>query len=236
MTEEIRLSLVELRRFTVNLLVNNQFSSEQAAAIAAVVYAAQRDECHSHGLYRLFGYVQSVAMGCANPVADPRAIDHAAGIVRVDASFGFSVARGMPLLTEKARTAGLAALMINNCFNLSALWTEVEALSETGLAGISMTVSQSAVAPAGGNKPLFGTNPIAFAWPRPDGPPYVFDFATSVAARGEIELHQRGDKPIPAEWAVDSQGNPTTNAAAALAGAMLTFGGYKGSACRQWSS
>ncbi len=76
----------------------------------------------------------------------------------------------------------------------------------------------------------FGTNPIAFGWPRPDGPPFVFDFATSAVARGEIQLHERAGKPIPLGWGVDEQGEPTTDASAALRGAMLTFGGHKGSA------
>ena len=65
---------------------------------------------------------------------------------------------------------------------------------------------------------------------RPDGPPFVFDFATSAVARGEIQLHERAGKPIPLGWGVDEQGEPTTDASAALRGAMLTFGGHKGSA------
>lgn len=92
------------------------------------------------------------------------------------------------------------------------------------------TPSHAWVAPAGGTRPLFGTNPIAFAWPRPAADPFVFDFATSAVARGEIELHRRAGKPIPLGWGVDPEGQPTTDAAAALAGAMLTFGGHKGSA------
>jgi LDH2 family malate/lactate/ureidoglycolate dehydrogenase len=106
----------------------------------------------------------------------------------------------------------------------------VEAISADRLVALAMTPSHSWVAPAGGKKPVFGTNPIAFAWPRPDGPPFVFDFATSAIARGEIELHRRAGKPIPTGWAIDSEGNPTNDATAALAGAMLTFGGHKGSA------
>ena len=86
------------------------------------------------------------------------------------------------------------------------------------------------MAPTGGSKPLLGTNPFAFGWPRPDGAPYVFDFATSVAARGELELHRRAGKPLPEGWAVDADGRPTTDPEAALAGAMLPFGGHKGSA------
>jgi LDH2 family malate/lactate/ureidoglycolate dehydrogenase len=93
-----------------------------------------------------------------------------------------------------------------------------------------MTPSHSWVAPAGGTKPVLGTNPIAFGWPRGKDRPYVFDFATSVIARGDIALHKLADKPMPAGWGVDSEGNSTTDAAAALSGAMLTFGGHKGSA------
>jgi LDH2 family malate/lactate/ureidoglycolate dehydrogenase len=131
---------------------------------------------------------------------------------------------------EKARKIGLAALAINNCFHFSALWPEVEAICQDGLVALAMTPSHSWVAPAGGTRPVFGTNPIAFAWPRPNRPPFVFDFATSAIARGEIELHRRAGKPLPLGWAIDGEGKPTTDPAAALAGAMLAFGGHKGSA------
>jgi delta1-piperideine-2-carboxylate reductase len=93
-----------------------------------------------------------------------------------------------------------------------------------------MLPSLAVVAPAGGTKPVFGTDPFGFAWPRPNGNPYVFDFATSVVARGEIELHKRAGKPIPLGWAIDANGQPTTSAEAGLEGALLTFGSYKGSA------
>jgi LDH2 family malate/lactate/ureidoglycolate dehydrogenase len=86
------------------------------------------------------------------------------------------------------------------------------------------------VAPEGGNQPTFGTNPFAFGWPRPGGIPYVFDFATSVIARSDIEMYRLADRPIPSDWAVDRDGNPTTDANAALKGALRTFGGHKGSA------
>jgi delta1-piperideine-2-carboxylate reductase len=153
--------------------------------------------------------------------------------VRVDAAFGYSqlaFEMGNRILIEKAKRIGIAALAINNCFHFSALWPEVEVLASEGLAALAMTPSHSWVAPAGGTKPVFGTNPIAFAWPRPGCFPFVFDFATSAIARGDIELHRRTGKEIPLGWAVDESGQPTTDPAAALRGAMLTFGGHKGSA------
>ena len=85
--------------------------------------------------------------------------------------------------------------------------------------------------PAGGSRPVFGTNPMAFGWPRPDGHPYVFDFATSAVARGEIELYRRSGRAIPPGWGIDAAGATTTDPATVLQhGAMLTFGGHKGSA------
>jgi len=233
MSEEVTLPLDEVKRISIDVLKAGGLSDDHAHAIAGVIYAGQRDECHSHGMYRLLGCVRSVKEGKVNPDAAPEVVDHAPGVVRVDARFGFSplaFERGKPLLVEKARRTGLAAMAINNCYHFSALWPEVEAISADGLVALAMTPSHSWVAPAGGTKPVFGTNPIAFAWPRPDGPPFVFDFATSAIARGEIELHRRAGKPIPAGWAIDSEGNPTSDPTAALAGAMLTFGGHKGSA------
>ncbi|AXC48623.1 Ldh family oxidoreductase [Paracoccus suum] len=210
-----------------------RFSAAQAAAIAPVIAAGERDACKSHGVYRIEGCLRSLKIGKVNPGAVPEVIASEGSIVRVDAKGGFSPLAfelGLPLLVERARTQGLAALVINDCFHFSALWVEVERLAAEGLAAMAMCPSYATVAPHGGSAPLLGTNPFAFGWPRPDGAPYVFDFATSVAARGEVELHRRAGTPLPEGWAVDAEGQPTTDPQAALDGAMLTFGGHKGSA------
>lgn len=233
MREEITISLQDAESLSLTVLQHNGYSQAHAEAITRNVLAAQRDECHSHGLYRLIGCVNTARNGGVDTHAMPEIIDQAPGVVRVDAHRGCSLLSfemGKKPLIEKANQTGIAALAINNSFHFSALWSEVEALSSEGLIGIAMTPSHAFVAPAGGIKPLLGTNPIAFSWPRPGGIPYTFDFATSVVARGEIELHKRAGKTIPSNWAVDDKGNATTDPAAALAGAMLTFGGYKGSA------
>lgn len=233
MNTQAVLSLDDARDLSVRALTRHGFSAAQADSIAQVIVAGQRDECHSHGLYRLPGIVETVKKGKADPAAVPEVSDHAPGVVRVDARRGFSPLAfdlGLPLLVEKTRRQGIAALAINHCFHFTALWPEVEAIASEGLAGLAMTPSHSWVAPAGGRLPVFGTNPIAFAWPRPQGHPFVFDFATSAIARGDIELHHRDGKPLQPGWAIDAEGNPTTDPAAALDGAMLTFGGHKGSA------
>ncbi|WP_370878573.1 Ldh family oxidoreductase [Pararhizobium capsulatum] len=206
----------------------------QAGALSRVIVAGERDACKSHGIYRIEGALRTVKAGKVNPDAVPELVDQkASSIIKVDAKGGFAnpaFELGVDALAERARSNGLAALVINDCTHFSALWPEVEAVTDRGLAALVMCPSYATVAPTGGTKPLLGTNPFAFGWPRSGGSPYVFDFATSVAARGEIELHRRAGKQLPEGWAIDADGQPTTEPEAALTGAMLPFGGHKGSA------
>jgi LDH2 family malate/lactate/ureidoglycolate dehydrogenase len=231
--ESVTLSLPEAYDLALAVLSANGFSADHAAAIARNVAAGERDGCASHGLWRLLGIVDTLRKGKVSPDAEPQIHDQAPAIVRADAGGAFSLLayeRALPLLLEKARHSGIAALAINRCVHFSALFADIEPLTEAGLVGLACTPSHAWVAPAGGTRPLFGTNPIAFGWPRRDKPPFIVDMATSAAARGEIQLHQRAGKALPEGWGIDSQGQPTTDAAEVLNGAMLTFGGHKGSA------
>ena len=232
-SEPVTLSLDDVHAITTRILLRIGVSEDQTRAIADTVTAAERDECKSHGLFRVPGYVASVESGKVDPRAVPEIHDLAPGVIRVDARLGFAplaLAVGRAPLAERARTQGIAALTVVNSHHFAALWPEVEALGAQGLVALACVNSFSYVAPAGGSKPLFGTNPMAFAWPREDAPPLVFDQASSVSARGEIMLHERDGKPIPEGWAIGPDGRSTTDPSAALAGAQLPFGGYKGSA------
>nr|WP_272214582.1 Ldh family oxidoreductase [Marinicella sp. W31]MDC2880206.1 Ldh family oxidoreductase [Marinicella sp. W31] len=223
----------EARALGEGLLLAAGYSGDHARTITDWVVRAQMDECHSHGLYRLISCCELIERGKVDPAATPVVEDRAPAIVRVDARHGVSLSAfeaGLPVLTEKARHCGIAALAINNCFHFSALWPEAETIAEKGLVAIATTVSHAWVAPAGGNKPVFGTNPFSFGWPRPGKHPFVFDFATSAIARGDIELHRRTGVPLPEGTAIDADGKPTTDPEVAVEGAMLTFGGHKGSA------
>ena len=229
-----RMSLEEAEVLAKAVLKAQGFNQEQTTALSQAVIAGQRDECHSHGLYRLLNCVKTLAAGKVVANAQPEVHDHAPGIVRVDAKGGFSqlaFEAGLPILTAKAREQGIAALAINHCVHFSALWVEIEAITDQGLVALACNPSHAWVAPAGGSRPLLGTNPLAFGWPRPNGqPPFIFDFATSAIARGDIELHHRENKPIPEGWGIDRLGQHSQNPADVLDGALLTFGGHKGSA------
>jgi delta1-piperideine-2-carboxylate reductase len=234
MSDKTYFTFETLNELIQQILLKAGVSPCQSKALAKVIVAGEGDACKSHGVYRVEGVLRTVRAGKVNPTAVPvLQPDAATAIVRVDAQGGFANAAfdiGLPELVARTRQLGVATLVINNCCHFSALWPEIEALTDHGLAAMIMCPSYTSVAPSGGDKPLLGTNPFAFGWPRPSGNPYVFDFATSVAARGEIELLRRAGKPLPEGWAIDVNGQPTTDPEAALAGAMLPFGGHKGSA------
>ncbi|HEY4545203.1 MAG TPA: Ldh family oxidoreductase [Pedomonas sp.] len=232
-TETVRISLDEVRTLAEAVLSRHGLSEPHVKAVADTIVAGERDECASHGIYRLLVCAHTIKAGKVSLDAEPVVQDIAPALVKVDAKGGYAQLAfnmGKPVLAEKARQCGIAAMAINRCIHFSALWPEVEELAGNGLVALAFTPSHAWVAPAGGKKPIFGTNPIAFGWPRPGPHPYVFDFATSAVARGEIELHRREGKSIPLGWGIDANGNPTTDATEALEGAMLTFGGHKGSA------
>lgn len=232
-TETVAMTLGEVAALSRAILTRHGLGPDHVEAVTATVVAGERDECASHGVYRLLVCVNTIRTGKVAIDAVPAMQDVAPALLRVDAGGGFAqlaFERGLPVLVAKARANGIAAMAINRCVHFAALWPEVEAVVANGLVALATTPSHAWVAPAGGTAPLFGTNPIAFGWPRPGAYPYVFDFATSAVARGEIELHRRAGKPIPEGWGIDGEGRPTTDAAAALNGAMLTFGGHKGSA------
>jgi LDH2 family malate/lactate/ureidoglycolate dehydrogenase len=231
-SETIEFTESSLQAYCAGHLSAAGLSRDHVEAMVKFIVAGQRDECHSHGVYRLLTCLDSMQSGKVQRTAAP-AVRRDGPVTKVDAGFGFSplaFRAGLPCLVEAARHYGVGLMAINHCFHFSALWTEIEELTGQGLAALAMNPSHAVVAPAGGHEPTFGTNPIAFGWPRPGPYPYVFDFATSSVARGEVELHRRARRALPEGCGVDSEGRPTTDPEAVLRGAMLTFGGHKGSA------
>ncbi|GGO99791.1 Ldh family oxidoreductase [Stakelama pacifica] len=233
MLESVPITLDEARALARRVLLRHGLAEDHVASVIETIVAGERDGCTSHGLYRLIVCAHTLSTGAVAKAAKPEIIDLAPSIVHVDADGGFAPlahSMGLPLLIAKARAQGVAAMVLTRCVHFAALWPDIEPLADEGLVALACTPSHAWVAPHGGTLPMFGTNPLAFAWPRQGRPSLVFDFATSAVARGEIELHRRQGRPLAKGWAIDSQGAPTTDPEAALAGAMLTFGGHKGSA------
>lgn len=148
-----------------------------------------------------------------------------------NAASGFSQPAFLAAFAELADTAtvtGIAALAITNSYPAGVLGWFVERLARQGLMGLAFANAGAAVAPWGGREPLFGTNPLAFAAPRQRDEPLIIDLATSAAARVKVKAAAEAGRPIPADWAFDRDGRPTTDAAAALAGSLAPLAGPKG--------
>jgi len=185
-------------------------------------------------VFRMRGYVDSLESGWVDGKAQPVLEDVAPAFCRVDAMNGFAqpaLALAAPVLLAKAAASGVAILAIRNSHHLSALWPDVQPFAEAGFIALSVVNSFACTVPFDGHSALFGTNPIAFAVPAADRPPLVFDMATSAIAHGEVQIAARTGQDLPVGTGVDRHGRPTTDPQAVLAGgALLTFGGYKGSA------
>lgn len=152
MTQTQRLTLEQAYELALKALRSNGFSAEHADAVAQNVTAGERDGCASHGLYRVLGCVRSLLAGKVSADARPTLIDQAPAILRVDAHDAFSLLAyrtALPVFVEKVRTNGIAALAINHCVHYSALWADIEPLTDQGLVALACTPSHAWVTPAG---------------------------------------------------------------------------------------
>jgi len=228
---EVRLSLDEAHKLALRCLIHNGCDEANSQGIADRMIEAERDACHSHGLFRLPWYANGVKSGRVNGAAKPTVEQLAPAAIRVDGDNGYAPL-GQKIahqpLVDCAKQNGVAVLGFTNMFHIAAMWPEVERLANEGLCAIAVTAAYPYVAPAGGIKPLFGTNPMGFAWPRKNKPPLVFDQASSAMARGEIQIAARDGHLVPETAGIGPDGEATTDPNVVLQGAQLGFGGYKG--------
>lgn len=202
-----------------------------AAATAAALVAAELDGIPSHGASRIPQYCGHVKNGRATGSAVPRVARERGGACLVDAGGGLAFeacALAVREAIDRARRHGVAFASVTNSNHFGVGAFHAEPIAQAGLVGLAFGNSPAAMPMWGGKRALFGTNPIAAAFPRRDAPPLVIDLSLSEVARGKLMVAAREGKPIPAGWALDKDGNPTTDPKAGLEGMMLPAGGAKG--------
>jgi (2R)-3-sulfolactate dehydrogenase (NADP+) len=212
-------------------LVRRGASGGNARSVAISIRRAEADGIRSVGLGYLPTYLGHLTTGKVDGNVVPVVTVPRPSTILVDARHGFAhpaFDAGLPALIAAARANGSATLAISRSYSVGVLGHPAEDIAAHGLVGLAVTNSPPNIAPWGGRKPLFGTNPMAFAAPRQDQPPLVIDQATSVVTKVSLVQASRSGQPIPEGWALDSDGQPTTDAQAALSGSMLPFGGAKG--------
>lgn len=229
-----RLDLDEARAYAARVLERFGTAPSNARITADALIRAEADGLGTHGLTRLPSYAAMAAAGKIDGHAVPTLRRVAPSVLAVDAGNGFAypaIELGLPEIAAVARESGIGLMAIRRSSHFGVAGQPVETLAAEGLVGLAFSNASASIAPWGGRKPVFGTNPIAFATPLKGRPPAVVDLSVARVARGNLlAAVQRGEASIPEGWAFDTEGNPTTDAKAGLAGTMVPMGEAKGTA------
>lgn len=228
-----RLSISDAEALITSAFVSVGVPDDTALSVASALVAAEAEGQVGHGFSRVEDYAAQVRSGKIVASAEVQLQNRGTTSVLADAGFGFAypaldavIERGGAL----AQDHGCATMGITRSHHCGALSVQVEKLAHKGLMAIMVANAPAAMAPFGAKDPVFGTNPIAFAAPRPGQAPLVADLSLSRVARGKVMNAKKAGRDIPQGWALDAEGNPTTDAQAALDGTMLPIGEAKGTA------
>jgi (2R)-3-sulfolactate dehydrogenase (NADP+) len=224
----MRIPLATLQDTIAAAFVNSKVAPDMAEIVARALVRAEADGISSHGVARVPPYAEQAKCGKVDGFAKPTAHRPRPGVINVDSHIGFAfpaITLGLAEGSKAAKETGVAAVGIAHSHHFGVAGHHVEDAADEGLVALAFSNTPSAIAPWGGKKALYGTNPIAFAWPRPGKPPMVIDLSVSTVARGKVMLAAKAGKPIPDDWALDADGNATTDANAALEGSMAPLGG-----------
>jgi (2R)-3-sulfolactate dehydrogenase (NADP+) len=227
------LTLAEGEALVVETLTRCRTDPDNARSVARALVGAEAEGQKGHGLSRLPTYAAQAKIGKVDGFAKATLEWHRPAAAVVDAKNGFAypaIDVALAALPQAAQKNGLAAAAITRSHHCGVVGHPVEHLAQAGLMALMFANTPAAIAPWGGAKAVFGTNPIAFSCPLPDKPPIVVDLSLSKVARGNILAAKQKGEEIPAGWALDVAGKPTTDPAAALAGTMLPLGDAKGTA------
>ena len=229
---EITVNLDEVEIKTALALVNHGAKKWIANEVAKAVRVAEAEGNKICGLYYLESYCNQLKSGRVDGKVDPEVKKVSGSSVYVDAKLGFAqpaFSEGLNLAVELAKNNGISLFSIGHSHTCTSMGYFTSQIARQGLIGIGATNAPACVAPPGGNKPLLGTNPISMSVPTENNEiAFQFDQSTSAIAIGKIRVAAANGEEIPEGWAVDKDGNPTTNPKEALEGSLLSSGGYKG--------
>jgi (2R)-3-sulfolactate dehydrogenase (NADP+) len=226
-----RIAIAELEQLMDAALRASGAAVPMAAATTRALARAELEGLASHGASRIPQYCTHLRNGRAEGSALPMVARDSRAACVVDAQGGLAFHACEVAGAEavrRAREFGVAFVAVANSNHFGVAAHHVEPVAAAGLVGLAMGNSPAAMPAWGGKRALFGTNPIAAAFPRRGAPPLSIDLSLSAVARGKIMVAARKGEPIPEGWALDSEGRPTTDAKAALEGSMLPAGGVKG--------
>lgn len=229
----MKFSIEQAEEFVASIFERNGVLPVSARSTARALVAAEAAGQGGHGFRRIPAYVSQLHIGKANGKAVPVATQLRPAVLSVDACNGYAypaIDLAVELLPAMARSQGIALALIGRSHHAGVMALTVERLADEGLVAFMVANAPASMAPWGGIKPLYGTNPIAFAAPVAGADPLVIDLALSKVARGKIMAARQKGETIPDDWALDAQGRPTTDPDEAINGTMVPAGDAKGAA------
>lgn len=221
------LSIEEATRLAERALRNAGAGRAMASSTARALVRAEAQGLASHGLSRVAQYATHLRNGRADGTAQAVITRHKGAALLVDAKQGLAFpACDLAVATAitTAQSLGVCFAGVTNSHHCGVLVDHLRAVADAGMVGLGFANSPAAMPAAGGRHPIFGTNPVAAAFPRRNAPPMMIDLSLSEVARGKLMVAAKEGRPIPVGWALDSKGQPTTDALAGLAGSMLPLG------------
>jgi len=225
----VTVSLNDIESASRNALVKHGAADWIAVEMAKAIVKAEATGNLICGLYYLESYCQQLQTGRVDGTVQPEVQTPKSACVQVNARFGFAqpaFAKGLPIAVKTAQQAGTCAFSVCHAHTCTSLGFFTEQIANAGLVGIGFTNASAVVSPPGGTKAVLGTNPIAMSVPaREGGVMFQFDQSTSAVALGKITMAKAAGQSIPLGWAVDADGQPTTDPAAALQGSLVSTGG-----------
>jgi LDH2 family malate/lactate/ureidoglycolate dehydrogenase len=228
----VTVDAARLRAFLAALLAALGTPRDKAELVAGLLVEADLRGVDSHGAHLMGLYVARIRSGHLRPAAEPVVLADRGSSVHLDAGLGLGQVAGMAavgLATERAAQHGTAVVAVRDATHLGALGAYTQRVADAGHIAFLFQNGPTFVPPYGGVTPVFSTNPLSYAVPTGEEPTIVYDVATTAVAGNKVLLaKKRGDPTIPAGWANDAQGQPTTSTEAASVRHLQWFGGHKG--------
>ena len=227
------ISVERLVEITARALKRAGASKAMAQSTAQALVAAEAEGLGGHGLSRVALYCQHLKEGRANGKAKPKIIKRKGATALIDAGGGLAFlacALAVKEAITRAKKSGVSFVGVTNSHHMGALAYHLAPIAQAGMVGLAFTNSPSAINAWGGKRAFYGTNPVAAIFPRNNAEPIVVDLSLTEVTRGKIMVYAKEGKPIPLGWAVDKDGNSTTDAKVALTGSLNAIGGVKGAA------
>jgi len=229
---QTRLSVAQARRLISGALTGAGTSAGNARYFTEAILDTELSGLEGHGFYWLQYYCEHLISGKVDGKAKPALKMVTPTAIRVDARRGFAHPAneaGFRKLVPAARKYGIAGLAVHGSYNAATLGYHTGVLAREGLLAFGFTNATPAIAPVGGKKPVIGTNPLSMAVPGRKGKvAFLVDQSSSHVPWTAVKLASEEKRKIPLGWALDADGNPTTDPDAGLAGSMAPAGGHKG--------